>query len=421
MAHGCEDTPRYGLLGRTLGHTYSPRIYELLAGITGYERFEREPGEVEQFLREDTWQGLNVTIPYKRTVMPFLDELSESARRLGNANTIVRLSDGRLRGDNTDYFGFKTLVQSLRLELAGKRALVFGGHGGAGTTCMAVLADLGMEPIAMGRTGEVTYEDLPRFADAALAVNATPAGMYPSCPGAPCTLDALPHLEAVVDIVYNPARTGLMMEAERRGIPVAGGLLMLVAQAAGSLHGFTGEDYSAERIAAVTNELGYEMQNIALIGMPGAGKTRVGQRIAQRLGREHIDLDWALEERLGCSCSTFITERGEAAFRREETALLGEVARRGGIVLSCGGGVVTRAENYPLLHQNSRIVMLDRPLGELSSKGRPVSQRDGVQKLAEERMPRYRSWADVVVTSRDSADATARAAIAQLVRESQQV
>ncbi len=131
MAYGCEDTPRYGLLGRTLGHTYSPRIYELLAGITGYERFEREPGEVEQFLREDTWQGLNVTIPYKRTVMPYLDELSKSARRLGNANTIVRLSDGRLRGDNTDYFGFKTLVQSLRLELVGKRALVFGLHGGS--------------------------------------------------------------------------------------------------------------------------------------------------------------------------------------------------------------------------------------------------------------------------------------------------
>ena len=414
MAYGCEDTPRYGLLGRTLGHTYSPRIYELLAGITGYERFEREPGEVEQFLREDTWQGLNVTIPYKRTVMPYLDELSESARRLGNANTIVRLSDGRLRGDNTDYFGFKTLVRSLRLELAGKRALVFGGHGGAGTTCMAVLADLGMEPIAVGRTGEVTYEDLPRFADAALAVNATPAGMYPSCPGAPCTRDALTHLEAVVDIVYNPARTGLMMEAEHRGIPVAGGLLMLVAQAAGAVKRYTGEDVSMERIRQVTRTLDATEESIALIGMPGAGKTRVGAALAEMLGRTHVDADDALEERLGTSCEAYILEHDEDAFRREETAVLREVAAKSQLVISCGGGVVTRDENYPLLHQNSRIVMLDRPLEELSSAGRPITARDGVERLAAERMERYRTWADAIVASRDTPAETAQVVAAAL-------
>ena len=405
---------RYGLLGRTLGHSYSPVIYQKLAGITDYERYEREPHEVEEFVRRGTWQGMNVTIPYKRTVLPFMDELTPAACRLGNVNTMVRLPDGRLRGDNTDYYGFTVLVESLGLDLAGKRALVFGGHGSAGTTCMTVLADLGMEPVAISRSGACTYADLPRFADAALAVNATPAGMYPACPGAPCTLEALPHLEAVLDIVYNPARTGLLMEAEQRNIPCAGGLLMLVAQAAGSLADYTGEEIARERIVAVTNELSREMQNIALIGMPGAGKTRVGQQLARRLNRKHVDLDWAFEHEMGCSCSDYITTKGEAAFRVAETELLDRIAKQSGQVISCGGGIVTQDKNYPLLHQNSTIVMLDRPLNELSSKGRPVSQRDGVAKLAEERLPRYRAWADVVVTSRATPDATASAVIAKL-------
>lgn len=403
--------PRFGVLGRTLGHTYSPTIYQKLVGVTDYAVYEREPDEVEAFLREGTWQGLNVTIPYKRTVMPFMDELTPTARRLGNVNTVVRLPDGRLRGDNSDYFGFKMLVTSLGIDLAGALVPVFGGRGGAGTTCVEVLKDLGARPVAISRIGDVTYADLGRYHDAALAVNATPAGMYPACPDAPCSLASLPHLKAFVDIVYNPARTGLMMEAEERGIPYAGGLLMLVAQAAGSLNAFTGEEFSLDRIQDVTDELSREMQSIALIGMPGAGKTRVGQRIAARLGRDHVDLDWRLEDRLGCTCSAYITEQGEDAFRRQETAMLAEVSRERGLVISCGGGVVTRPENRALLHQNSRIVMLDRPLQELSSKGRPVSQREGVSALAEQRMPLYRDWADIIVSSRETPDATAMAVI----------
>lgn len=399
--------PRYGLLGRTLGHTYSPQIYRELAGIEGYTRFEREPDELEGFLRGGDWLGLNVTIPYKRAVMPYLDEVGPEAERLGNANTIVRLPGGGLRGENTDYIGFKALVESLDLTLAGKRALVLGGRGGAGTTCMAVLQDLGMEAVAVSRSAAPTYADLPRYADAALLVNATPAGMYPNCPDAPCTLDNLPNLEAVVDIVYNPARTLIMMEAERRGIPCAGGLLMLVAQAAGSIHAFTGREFTPDQIERVARSLADEMCNVALIGMPGAGKTRVGQQVAKRLHREFIDLDWAFEERFGRSPSAYITSMGEPAFRDAETELLGIVGKRSGLVVSCGGGVVTRDANYPLLHQNSRIVMLDRPVSELSSKGRPLSQREGVERLAQERMPLYRTWADAIVSSRATPDATA--------------
>lgn len=403
----------FGLLGRTLGHSYTPLIYHELAGLD-YVRFEREPDEVEAFLAGGAWEGVNVTIPYKRTVMAYLDELSDVAERLGNVNTIVRLPDGRLRGDNTDYFGFRFLLDSTGVEVRGKTALVLGGSGGAGSTVMRVLADAGADPVSVGRTGAVTYRDLPRYADAALLVNCTPVGMYPSCPAAPCTLDGLDGLEAVIDIVYNPARTALMMEAERRAIPCAGGLAMLVAQAAQAVERYTGQAVDAGRIASVTAALSATEQNIALIGMPGSGKTRVGAALARLLGREHVDADHVLAAQLGESCASFIEREGEDAFRIRETACLAELSRRSGIVLSCGGGVVTREGNYPLLHQNSLIVMLDRPLGELSSKGRPLSARDGVEKLAAERMGRYRAWADIVVASRESARATASAVAAQL-------
>ena len=313
------------------------------------------------------------------------------------------------------------LVEALGLDLAGKRALVFGGHGGAGSTCMVVLGDLKMEPVAVCRTPEsaedagaasayhsATYDELDAYRDAALVVNATPVGMYPDCPASVWPLDAFPALEAVVDIVYNPARTGLMMEAERRGIPAIGGLLMLVAQAAAAVERYTGEVVSLERIRAVTAALDAAEENIALIGMPGAGKTRVGAELARLLGRPHVDIDAELERALGTSCADYITAHGEDAFRIEETAVLGRVAARSALVISCGGGVVARPENYGLLHQNARIVMLDRPLDELSSKGRPVSQRDGIAALAERRLPLYRAWADAVVASRATPAATAQ-------------
>lgn len=398
----------YGVLGRVLGHSYTPIIYRELAGLE-YVRFEREPQELDAFIHGDDWEGVNVTIPYKRDVAAMMDELSPIARRLGNVNTVTRLPDGRLRGDNTDYYGFKVLVESLGIELHDAKALVFGGAGGAGSTAMAVLSDLGARPVAIGRRGSETYEGLGRHADAELAVNCTPVGMFPHCPAAPCTLDALPELKGMVDIVYNPARTALMMEAERRGISVAGGLLMLVAQAAQAVERYTGTLPDMARIIDVTARLSATEQSIALIGMPGCGKTRVGESLARLLGREHVDIDFVLAERLERSCADFIEREGEEAFREQETEALAEVAARSGLVISCGGGVVTRPENYPLLHQNSRIVMLDRPLDQLSRKGRPITARDGVEALATRRMPLYRSWADQVVASRETAPLTARA------------
>ena len=328
---------------------------------------------------------------------------------MGNINTVTRMPDGRLRGDNTDYYGFKVLIESLELELEGKKAVVFGGTGGAGSTAMMVLADLGMDAVAIERAGENTYENLERHADAALAVNCTPVGMFPNCPAAPCSLDAFPRLEGLVDIVYNPARTALMMEAERRGIACAGGLLMLVAQAAQAVERYTGEVIGMDRIADVTERLSATEQSIALIGMPGCGKTQVGEALAAMLGREHVDIDRELECELGMSCADFILTEGEEAFRERETEVLGRVAARSGLVISCGGGVVERAGNRDLVRQNCMVVHIDRPLDELAVDGRPVSERDGAKAIAARRAPLYAAWADMTVSSRGSAKATAGA------------
>ena len=424
----------YGVLGEKLGHSYTPTIYRELAGMD-YRRFERAPEEVGAFMRGDEWEGVNATIPYKRTVLPYLDEISPEAARLGNVNTVVRLANGRLRGHNTDYFGFKTLVESAGADLAGKKALVLGGDGGAGTTCMTVLADLGMEPVSVSRDPAaaaqrrtagapagspladvpiIGYGDLAAHADAALVVNCTPVGMFPRCPASPLSEDrfellAAGGLEAVVDIVYNPARTGLMLMAEKRGVPCAGGLLMLVAQAAEAVRCYTGRDVAPERITELTQSLSAAEQNIALIGMPGCGKTRVGEQLAKLTGRTHVDVDHELERQLGSTCQEFITTQGEDAFRREETRALSEVAAKSGQVVSCGGGVVTVPANYDLLHQNSFIVMLDRPIDELPVHGRPITARDGIAMLAAKRMHLYRTWADLVIRSRENAHATARA------------
>lgn len=408
-----ENNAVYGVLGRVLGHSYTPIIYRELAGLD-YRRFEREPEELDAFVHSNEWAGFNVTIPYKRTLVPYMDELSDVAKRMGNINTVTRLAKGGLRGDNTDYFGFKTLVESLQLNLVNKKAVVFGGDGGAGTTAMMVLADLGMKPVSIGRSGNNTYDKLEFHANAALAVNCTPVGMFPKCPAAPCSLKAFPTLEGFVDIVYNPARTALMMEAEQLDIPHAGGLLMLVAQAAQAVERYTGEVIPMDRIVELTNKLSATEQNIVLIGMPGCGKTRVGEALENMLGRERVDIDQVIEAHAGKSCSELIQTEGEAAFRKLETEVLHEVAAKSGQIISCGGGVVTRLENYELLHQNGLIVMLNRPLADLAKNDRPITARDGIEALAQQRMPRYRSWADLIIDSRSNAQETAKALVEAL-------
>lgn len=386
-----------GLLGRKLGHSYSPQIHAQL-GDYRYYLFEKEPEEIAAFLKSGDFTGLNVTIPYKKDVIPYLDELSAAAQRLGAVNTVVRRPDGSLIGHNTDYFGFQWLVRKSGLEVAGKKVLVL-GSGGASNTAVAVLRELGANVVVISRTGENNYENLPRHADAAVIVNATPVGMYPNTGKSPLSLELFPWLEGVLDVVYNPARTQILLEAERRGLVALNGLWMLVAQAKESAEWFTREKISDAVIAAIHHSLRLQMENVILIGMPGCGKTTVGQQLAQKLKKKFVDADSALEEATGRKITDIIPQDGAEAFRRMESEILEDLGKRSGLVIATGGGCVTQARNYPLLHQNGTLFWLTRDLKKLPTDGRPFSQMESLERMFEVREPLYRQFADAVISN----------------------
>ena len=395
-----------GLLGRKLGHSYSPQIHALL-GDYSYQLFEKEPEEIGDFLKNGDFTGLNVTIPYKKEVIPFLDELSPAAARLGAVNTIVR-RDGKLIGHNTDYFGFRRLVQESGLQVAGKKVLVL-GSGGASNTAAAVLQELGATVIVISRSGENNYENLDRHADAAVIANTTPVGMYPNTGKSALSLEGFPRLEGVLDAVYNPARTQILLDAERRGLAAVNGLWMLVAQAKESAEWFTGEEIPDSRIAKIHHALRLQMENIILIGMPGCGKTSVGQQLAQKLGKKFVDADESLEARVCRKITDIIPNDGEAAFREMESETLAELGKQSGLVIATGGGCVTQPQNYPLLHQNGTIFWLKRELDKLPTDGRPLSQKGTLGQMYEARMPLYLRFADAAISNDGSITETASA------------
>lgn len=386
-----------GLLGRKLGHSYSPQIHAFL-GDYRYSLFEKEPEEVEAFLKSGDFTGLNVTIPYKKDVIPYLDELSPEAQRLGAVNTIVRRPNGSLIGHNTDYFGFRYLVRDSGLQVTGKKVLVL-GSGGASNTAAAILQELGAKVVIISRTGENNYENLDLHADAAVIVNTTPVGMYPDTGRSPLSLDGFPALEGVLDVVYNPARTRILLDAERRGLVAVNGLEMLVAQAKQSAEWFTGTKIDDAVIARIHHALRLQMENIFLIGMPGCGKTTVGQQLAQRLNKKFVDADEELEKRAGRPITEIIPRDGEAAFRTLETQTLEALGKQSGLVIATGGGCVTQMRNYDLLHQNGTIFWLTRALDKLPTDGRPLSQAGRLEQMYEIRRPMYRSFADAVISN----------------------
>lgn len=385
---------RCGLLGGKLGHSYSPAIHHEL-GDYAYRLYEKTPEELPAFLTGGSFDGLNVTIPYKKAVMPYCAALSETARRVGCVNTLVRRADGTLHGDNTDVFGFERMLHTTGVRPEGKKALVF-GSGGASATACDVLGRAGAQVVCISRSGADNYENLSRHRDAQILVNTTPLGMYPNNGAAPADLRAFPHCACVLDVIYNPARTALLLQAEALGIPHAGGLEMLVAQAVRSSEQFTGCTIPDARIAEITRTLSRAMQNIVLIGMPGCGKSTIGRLLAARLGRELLDADAAVEAAAGCTIPEIFQAGGEAAFRTQETAALRSLGARSGCVIATGGGCVTRVENYPLLHQNSVIVWLRRDAARLSTRGRPLSQGADLPAMYAARAPLYARFSDCV-------------------------
>lgn len=399
-------TLRCGLLGRKLGHSYSPAIHCQLADYE-YKLYEVEPQELDTFLKSGCFDGLNVTIPYKKAVLPYCAALSPTARAIGAVNTLVRQPDGTLWGDNTDAYGFSLMLQASGAQVRGKKALVF-GSGGASATAQYVLREQGArEVVVISRQGENNYENLSQHADAELAVNTTPVGMYPAVGQSVVDFSQLPKLEAALDVIYNPARTEFLLQAEHMGLKTANGLLMLVAQAKKSCEDFLGHPVNDERIFTVTRQLAAGMQNIILLGMPGSGKTTVGQLLAQKLGRTFVDADTVLEQDTGLSIPEIFRTEGEAGFRSRETAALRKLGAQSGLILATGGGCVTRAENYPLLHQNGTIFCLQRALDRLPSSGRPVSQRLGVEEIYRQRKAAYARFADVMIDNNGTPEAAA--------------
>ena len=329
--------------------------------------------------------------------MPYCGELSETARALRSVNTLVRRRDGVIFGDNTDAFGFATLLRGAALDPAGKKALVLGSGGASVTVCHVLRAMGAREVTVISRTGEDNYENLEKHADAELLVNATPVGTYPGNGEAPADLRRLPRLEGVADLIYNPRRTALLLQAEALGIPCAGGLAMLVAQALRSSELFQGKTLDAGLIPVIERKLEQSMRNIVLIGMPGSGKTTVGQALAAATGRTLADADALVEKRTGKPIPAVFAEGREALFRRYETEVLRELGKESGLILSTGGGCVTREENYPLLRQNGTVFWLRRDPDRLPREGRPLSEGADLRAMYAAREPLYRRFADHVI------------------------
>lgn len=404
-----------GLLGRTLHHSYSPQIHNLLADYS-YCLFEIEPEALADFLESNTFSGVNVTIPYKKAVLPYCSKLSPIAEKLGAVNTLVRQADGTLIGHNTDHFGFLSTVRKTGLLLNGKKALVL-GSGGASVTAVSVLTELGADVVTISRSGENNYGNLNKHKDTALIVNATPVGMYPDTDKSPLSLDIFPYLEGVIDLIYNPARTKLMQEAQHRGIVAENGLYMLVAQAKESAEWFSGNTIPDSKIDEIYNILKNQMENTILIGMPGCGKSTVGKILARLEEKEFVDADAYLEEKYAMPIPKIFSEHGELYFRQLETQVLAELGKRSGLVIATGGGCITRPENYPLLHQNGKIVWLKRDVHELATDGRPLSKSGKLQEMYSFRAPLYEDFSDYTVTNDQAPELVAKNIFSLLYKE----
>lgn len=386
-----------GLLGRKLGHSYSPLIHSML-GSYEYSLFEKEPYELEAFLNQRDLTGCNVTIPYKKDVIAYLDELTPVAQKLGAVNTIVRNSSGRLIGHNTDYFGFLSLLQKSNIQVSGKKALVL-GSGGASNTAVHVLQEQGAEVVVISRSGANNYDNIHIHSDASVIVNTTPVGMYPNGGISPVSLDCFDQLSAVIDVIYNPSKTKLLLDAQARNIPCVNGLWMLVAQAKEAAEWFTGEKIPDSQIDFIYRRLNAGMRNLILVGMPGSGKSSIASLLAEKMNRPVYDSDIKVQQITGREIPEIITGDGEAAFRQIETQALYTLGQMSGIIMATGGGCVTIPENEPLLRQNGIVFWIQRETNDLPVDGRPLSQFNKLSQLYHRREPLYRQFSDFTVSN----------------------
>lgn len=409
----------YGLLGEKLSHSFSPQIHGLLADYD-YRLVSLPPEQLSAFLQEKDFLGLNVTIPYKKAVIPYLNELSPIARRIGAVNTIANRG-GKLYGDNTDYAGLRHAIHRAGIALVDRKVLIL-GSGGTSRTAQAVAEDLGArEIVVISRAGEHHYGNLARHADAEVILNTTPVGMFPNNGAAPLSLAQFPNLTGVVDVVYNPLKTALLLEAEALGLPFVNGLPMLVAQAKAACEIFLQKQIPEKRTEQILKILQAQLRSIAFIGMPGSGKTTLGQLLAQKLGREFIDSDDVIAASAGKTVPEIFAEEGEAGFRARERAALCALTKRPGIVLSVGGGAILAEENRRALRQNAAVVLLRRNLENLPLEGRPLSKSpEALRQLYEVRMPLYQATCDFVVDNDGAPEQTLEQILSYLSIETEE-
>ncbi len=424
----------YGLLGRKLGHSWSVPIHRAL-GCEDYRLIELEPDRLGDFLRREDIGGLNVTIPYKREVMAFCDVIDEAAEAIGSVNTLVRRS-GKLYGYNTDIDGFLYMLRRARISLTGKKVLILGSGGASLTAQAAAKREGAREVVVVSRAGPDNYENLDRHAGAEVLINTTPVGMWPDLEGRPVDLERFPRADAVVDIIYNPARTDLILQAEAidkqdrllageglrpeerefhgvHPIRCTGGLPMLVHQAKRAEELFFGRpipDYQTELILA---RLWQDRTNIVLVGMPGCGKTTVGRELAKLTGKPLVDLDGEIVRRAGKSIPEIFAQEGEKAFRDLESRVLAETCAKDGQVIATGGGAVLRPENQTAMRRTGRVYWLRRDLNVLPKEGRPLSQKGSLEEMYRIRKPLYEAAADFRVDN----DQTAAEAAQQIWSE----
>ncbi len=400
------------LIAKKLSHSFSKPIHNELADYS-YEYKELKENEVGEFLCKKEFDGLNVTIPYKQTVMEHMDEISPEALRIGAVNTVIN-KNGKLIGYNTDYYGFYYQIKQSGANVIGKDAVIL-GTGGAAKTVVCVLNDMGARSVRTVTSAEIKAGNMENYYDAQIIVNATPVGMYPETGDSPIDINDFKKCEAVLDLIYNPSKTKLILDAEKKGLKMANGLGMLVAQAKKASEIFTDKEIPDSEIVRIKNIIEKDTKNIILVGMPGSGKSTVGQYLAERIGREFYDSDEEISKK-GESPAEIIEKYGEEYFRSIETEVLSELCKKSGCVIATGGGAVTREENYDIIQQNGTVVFIDRDIERLSTKGRPLSQ-GGIEKLQqmyEVRYPLYKKFSHFSVKSQKTWQETTALIIEEL-------
>ena len=387
----------YGLLGRKLGHSLSPQIHALLCDYE-YKLYPTEPENLDKFFSDKALKGFNITIPYKIEACNRCAELSETAKKIGSVNTILRRADGTLYGDNTDYFGFDYMAKKCGCDFEGKKVLIL-GSGGASLTVFHVARDNGArEIVTVSRSGENNYSNISLHYDADIIVNTTPVGMYPNNGERLIDLSKFTKCKKALDLIYNPARTVFLLDAQRLGIGCINGLYMLVAQALRAAEIFTGESIPLSRIDEIYSEIISNQKNITLVGMPGCGKSTCAALLSQITGRKCIDTDALVVEASGESIPDIFAKYGEAEFRLRETEAVRSAGKLAGKIIATGGGAILKEENRIALRENSTVIFLKAPVDTLATDGRPLS-KDGaaLQKMLEQRLPLYEATADFTV------------------------